>query len=500
MSVTRANVEATKRFIGERVGNPYVYGGALSPTNVHQGTDCSEVWQTVLEMIHGRYQPGRQSEGATTESYRRKRQGGSLPDGVRGPFGTVDVNHWSEIPADAAVKLAFHHGPGGGANSHMWGELDGMLIESAGSKGLVTNGRAMTVDNSYATAWAYLPGPIVEDGTPPADPLEPRDTLYADVSEWQVPVDDSYPYSTICIRSNDGTHKDLDWAHNYDWCKRNADSGKLKFFMVYFVWRPNWQDAVRTLKEQIGTPHPKMAIMLDIESWGGQIRGNQSAGINAAFEDIAAWLGDRRRVFGYGNVGDLNSIWPQKPEGIRLVVAAYGSNPSYPGKIAHQYTNGEGYGARDGLPDGAAPFGKCDMNSADGLTATQFAAALGISVTTEEDDDMAKVPQDQWDRVYREQTQKHPSRSPLRHLDEGVIDTWCGIDLNVDGNVHVVAVKALAEMGHQPSIALLSEVAGADPIKYPDRQEDRALALLTLNWVAKVNPQALQTYIDSQKA
>lgn len=167
MPPTRANVEATKAFIRARLGNPYVYGGALT-TNVRVGTDCSEVWQTVLEMVHGRWKQGRQSEGATTESYRRKRQGGSLPDWVPGPFGTVDVNHWRDIPGNAAAKLAFHHGPGGGANSHMWGELDGMLIESAGSKGLVTNGRAMTIDNPYATAWAYLPGPIDGVAGPPA--------------------------------------------------------------------------------------------------------------------------------------------------------------------------------------------------------------------------------------------------------------------------------------------------------------------------------------------
>ncbi|QGJ90159.1 lysin A [Mycobacterium phage SheaKeira] len=151
--VTRANVEATKEFIRARLGNPYVYGGALS-NNVRQGTDCSEVWQTVLEMAHGRWVPGRQAEGATTESYRY------VKVGEVGPFGTIAVAHWSHIPKDAAARIAFHHGPGGGANSHMWGELDGMRIESGGSKGLVTGDRALAVESNYATAWAYLPGPI----------------------------------------------------------------------------------------------------------------------------------------------------------------------------------------------------------------------------------------------------------------------------------------------------------------------------------------------------
>ena len=53
------------------------------------------------------------------------------------------------------------------------------------------------------------------------------------------------------------------------------------------------------------------------------------------------------------------------------------ANPPYPGKVAHQYTDGQGYGG--GLPEGCPPFGNCDMNSADGLTPQQFASACGIA-------------------------------------------------------------------------------------------------------------------------
>ncbi|QAU06447.1 lysin A [Mycobacterium phage KiSi] len=484
--ITRANVEATKAFIRARVGNRYVYGGALSPTNTKQGTDCSEVWQTVLEMMLGRYVPGRQSEAATTESYRRKSEGGSLPDGVPGPFGTIAVKRPQDIPANAVAKIAFHHGPGGGANSHMWGELDGMRIESAGSKGLVTAPAAWTVDNPYANAWAYLPGVIDEDGTAPTVP-EPADTLYADVSEWQVPVTDAYTdagYRVLCIRSNDGTHLDLDWASNYAWCKRAADDGRLACFLVYLVWRPNWQAAVDTFKAQVGQPHPKMAVMLDVESWGGQIRGDQSDGINAAFEQLATFVGDRRKVIGYGNTGDLNALWPRKPEGVRLVVAGYGRLPTYPGMIAHQYTDGQGYGG--GLPEGAPPFGNCDMNAANGLTPTAFAAALGIETTTQEDLLSALSPAEQREVLTLlrwlaapdtgELRKRFPSRSPLRALGEGLIDTAAGIALNDDANDHVQLVIDLAKVGDPGTLALLRSIAAADPVQYPDRQADRQLA------------------------
>ena len=205
------------------------------------------------------------------------------------------------------------------------------------------------------------------------------DTFYADVSEWQVGVDDSYPYRVLCIRSNDGTYRDREWINNYGWCLRNADSGRLTFFIVYFVWRPNWQQTVGTFKDQVRAPHPKMSVMLDVESWDGQIRGDRSAGINATYEAVGAFVGSTAKVIGYGNVGDLNNLWPQKPPDLRLVISAYGHNPPYPGKVAHQYTDGQGYGG--GLPEGAPPFGRCDMNSADGLTAEQFASACGISAT-----------------------------------------------------------------------------------------------------------------------
>jgi hypothetical protein len=47
--------------------------------------------------------------------------------------------------------------------------------------------------------------------------------------------------------------------------------------------------------------------------------------------------------------------------------------------VAHQYTDGSGFGGC--LPEGAPPFGNCDMNSADGLAAVEFGRACGIRTT-----------------------------------------------------------------------------------------------------------------------
>ena len=114
--------------------------------------------------------------------------------------------------------------------------------------------------------------------------------------------------------------------------------------------------------------------MIDVESWGGQIRGDQSGGINSLYAGTGGWLGDARRVIGYGNIGDLNGLWPHKPTGIRLIVAAYGSNPDYPGKLGHQFTDGA---TADHLF--VPPFGFADVNSADGYDIDAFCAAIGLS-------------------------------------------------------------------------------------------------------------------------
>jgi hypothetical protein len=113
--------------------------------------------------------------------------------------------------------------------------------------------------------------------------------------------------------------------------------------------------------------------------------------------------------------------------------------------------------------------------------AKQLAAGL-VPIGQEQGDDMAAVPQDQWDRVYRELTQRLPSRSPIRWLDQtkhypdGLVDTMAGFELNIDGMTHVQYVLELAKLGHQPTLDLLNEVAGADPRQYPDRQADAQLA------------------------
>jgi hypothetical protein len=263
------------------------------------------------------------------------------------------------------------------------------------------------------------------------------DVLFADVSSWQCVVNDEYPHPVLSIRSNDGTYRDPHFAANYAWATKALDSGKLKALIVYHVYRPNWVDTFNTIKSMIGTPHPRVAVMIDVESWNGQIRGDQSSSINSLYMRLVEWIGNSARVIAYGNKGDLDSLWPNKPKGIRLVVASYGRNVDYPGKLAHQFADNYD----------TPPFGPCDGNSADGYTIDQFCTAIGIG-----DEMSAEIEQ-----MIREMHVKVTGMVPTRAIDttgkpdsEIYKDDMLGWSVNADG---------YGWRNEQRLIALQSEVA-----------------------------------------
>lgn len=82
-------------------------------------------------------------------------------------------------------------------------------------------------------------------------------------------------------------------------------------------------------------------------------------------------------------------------------------------------------------------------------------------------DDMAQVPQDQWDKVYQELTKEYPSRSIYRTPGEGLVDTATGMSLNQDAMLHQELIERLAiQYGDHDAIGRIAKVAagqGANP-------------------------------------
>lgn len=283
----------------------------------------------------------------------------------------------------------------------------GQLIGYVGSNGESTGPHLhlSVMPYDYNPATKIDPLPWLDGATYPGEEESVADILFADVSYFQAPVDDSYPHAILSFRSNDGTFRDPHFAANYEWACRAVDSGRLACFIVYFYWRPNWGETVdihREMVEAMGGPHPAMISMIDLES-GGNPGGDQSAGVNGTHCELTGWLGDPRRVIGYANTGDFYSMWRTRPAGLRVIGAGYGRNPNLPGQIAHQYTDGQGYG--HGLPEGAPPFGDCDMNIAYDTTPAEFAAACGITtgvlmaLTEDEQRELLDKTRDIWTQL-----------------------------------------------------------------------------------------------------
>lgn len=93
--------------------------------------------------------------------------------------------------------------------------------------------------------------------------------------------------------------------------------------------------------------------------------------------------------------------------------------------------------------------------------------------------------------------QRFPSRSPLRHVGEGPVDTVAGFTLNTDASNHIMLVIRLAELGDQGAIDLLNEVASC---KDAERQYDAALAQRILSALASAPTQDVTPYDSSPAA
>jgi len=479
MPVTRANVEATKAFIRARLGNPYVYGGALSASNLKQGTDCSEVWQSVLEMTLGRWQQGRQAEGATTESYRY------IDIGATGPFGTIRVAHHSDIPANAAAKIAFHHGPGGGANSHMWGELDGMRIESAGSKGLVTAPTALPIDSSYGTAWAYLPGPIVEDGTTIAP--DPTVTTWGiDISNHQGDMNltqvKAEGFDFIWCKVSEGAdYRDPYWPQNYN----RARAAGLILAGYHYVRAGDPAAQARTFVSHLGDT--SVPAMLDFEDGSGDITQFwavkaeiEKLGVRVALSYIPDWYWER--------IGrpDLSKV---------------------PGLISSEYVTGSGYAsvlypgnqsgfwkAYGGRTPAVLPFtdralvaGKSvDANAFRGTPAQLRALLAGETTTSSTDTEEDTIMATMLESISLYATPGETTRYTLSQMVQ-----------SIDGMTHRALVESAARYGDLDAIARIARVA-AGAGKYRDPSAIRH-ATTVLAEIEAQHPEYLQAYLATTK-
>src|ERR1700752_4177148 len=145
MPVSRKTISVGQQIAIDRAGNPYNYGGNWDPLARKKGTDCSGC---VVDELDGGIN-GTAMEwsrhGLSTENWRAASHGGQT-NPLDGPFHNVQVANPGLFPADAAIRIALHHGPGGGMNSHMWCQIGDLRVETNGDNGTVLRDQAMAVD------------------------------------------------------------------------------------------------------------------------------------------------------------------------------------------------------------------------------------------------------------------------------------------------------------------------------------------------------------------
>lgn len=187
-----------------------------------------------------------------------------------------------------------------------------------------------------------------------------------DVSEFNPVVDDSYKRHWFSFRLCDGDHVDNHVLPNFHWAMKHVSNRQLVNFSGYVVYRPGMNSVILNNLKHIGFP-ANSVLMIDAESWGGDISGDHSAEINELYRLLFERQGKvREYVWGYGNRGPDAEVWPAKPVRMPWLVASYGgSKPDIQNMAGWQYTNGNFTlsAARKNWPRRSAPFGKCDHNA-----------------------------------------------------------------------------------------------------------------------------------------
>lgn len=244
-------------------------------------------------------------------------------------------------------------------------------------------GRGLQVANGWPVTGRIYAGEwnvVVRLGQTPDLSPEPIGMEYADVSQWQAPLNTGYPHPFVMFRVNNGNDVDRNANENLAWAVSmvNDDKEPLRGFGVYTFWRPG-EDNFGRLKATVGVPHPRMVVMIDVESaegsTKGRVSGDQSAGVNKFVADVQAWIGDPKRIhLGYLNVNTNAALWRNRPDSIYYVIPDYSAPKGQPrvttdGWRIHQYTQ-----TGRCAPWGDAPI---DLNYFDG-TASEFLTMMGL--------------------------------------------------------------------------------------------------------------------------
>lgn len=182
--------------------------------------------------------------------------------------------------------------------------------------------------------------------------------IYPDESEHQAARTAPIPFLMFRILSEWGRY-DNNLATNLTNCLAWRGTTVMQQFGGYVIpCLIPWTQIVSQIP--VDFPHDAV-LMIDAESWGGQVTGNRSTEINDLAESLRSRQGGRADlVWGYGNVGDLNTIWPTRPAWMGVIEANYSPNVvQIPNLAGVQYSDG----AYNNSPQYGLPYGPVDHNA-----------------------------------------------------------------------------------------------------------------------------------------
>lgn len=204
-------------------------------------------------------------------------------------------------------------------------------------------------------------------------------TFWADVSEYQPPIDGTYPYPKFGFRADTGSRLDVNARANWSYCVAHPDH--IRVAVAYVVFKPGQSAAIMSrLRGAFGSIcPPNMVPEIDMESGSGFAGpGNHSAEANDLMGQLAAWTGQQPQTQGYANGNDWAGNWPTPPAWMKRRLAAYSTSPTPAGYYARQYYGALPYGSPAGWPRSCPPFGSyVDMNATE-RTIDQILTDYGI--------------------------------------------------------------------------------------------------------------------------
>lgn len=178
-------------------------------------------------------------------------------------------------------------------------------------------------------------------------------TNWADISQYQSkPVNDHYPHSIICFRTNSGDTEDALVGENAAAALKGLQANAASIVIPYYFFKPGQANC--DLHRQILTDaglwlHPHTVTMVDVENANGQITGDQSWEVNDEINRLRGWYGNTRRVIGYWNPNADPGLWLKRPYALPLVIPQYNGRPGDLSGVknemarreafAHQYTD-----------------------------------------------------------------------------------------------------------------------------------------------------------------